>query len=307
MGFVNDASARIETISYIFQTTKNPLEIIRSRLTNKPFTARFKNKSEQTVNNQKTWEEFILKTHLFAKLPSATLRDESVSFDYAGKNLHMHFGKYGFSTIFEIFAFDPYKDFLTKIDVEGRHVVDIGAAFGDTAIYFITNGAAYVHAYEAFPGYAKLATKNIDENGYAQICKVHSVAVGGGAGTLELDGEATEMFGIDVAKQGAVITVPVVTISDIVETYEITDAVLKLDTEGYEYEILFNTPTNVIRKFKHLLIEYHYGFDSLEAYLKERGYMYFHTGPTDVYVEHLESESSRKMKTGHIVATRIDS
>ncbi len=307
MGFVNNASARIETLAYIFRTTKNPLTVVHSRLSNRVFIARFKDGSEQIVNDQRTWVDFILKTHLFAKLPSAVLGEDSLSFEYGGKRLCMQFGKYGFSTIFEIFAFDPYKDFMKKIDVKGRQVIDIGAAFGDTAIYFLNKGATHVHAYEAFPGYAALATRNIDENGYTENCSVHSVAVGGATGTLELDGEATDMFGIDTTKPGAVTTVPMVTISDIVDAYGINDAVLKLDTEGYEYEILFNTPTDVIRKFKYLLIEYHYGFDSLEAYLSERGYTYFHTGPTEVYVEHLANESSRNMRTGHIIATRTDS
>ena len=35
--------------------------------------------------------------------------------------------------------------------------------------------------------------------------------------------------------------------------------ILKIDVEGYEYEILLNTPIKVLRQFSDMVIEYHYG------------------------------------------------
>ena len=55
-----------------------------------------------------------------------------------------------------------------------------------------------------------------------------------------------------------------------------------------------------------MLIEYHYGYERLEAYLIECGYKFFHTGPTHVHMPHLIGEDAQNMYTGHIVAKRDD-
>jgi hypothetical protein len=126
---------------------------------------------------------------------------------------------------------------------------------------------------------------------------------------MTIDTGSMDMFAANMdseknAKKGD--TVPVVTLTDLVNQLNIQDGFLKLDTEGFEYEIMLNTPKEVVRKFSDMLIEYHYGYERIENFLKDCGYEFFHTGPTDVHVPYLKGEAQH-MKTGHIVAKRINS
>ncbi|OQW32062.1 MAG: hypothetical protein A4E20_02765 [Nitrospira sp. SG-bin2] len=304
--FLGNAAARIRSLYYVIRSTRNWIDALSVRYGSKEkCLIRFRNGYELPLTKQ-SWQKYILHTHLFSLLPSTKLSGESMTFDYHGRQLEFSFGKYGFDTIFEIFAFDPYREFLGSVSPKGKRVIDIGAAFGDTAVYFLLEGATYVVGIEAFPGYHRLAERNIRQNGLTASCEILLSAVGGEAGSITLDPASEDMFGANLLAPQAGQTVPMITLSDIVKRFDIADGFLKLDTEGFEYEILLKTPKAVLRKFSDMMIEYHYGYEKLDQYLRECGYSTSHTGPTHAYVPHLVGEEARNMYTGHILAKRID-
>ncbi|MFA6007916.1 MAG: FkbM family methyltransferase [Candidatus Shapirobacteria bacterium] len=297
---------RIKSLYYIIKTTQNWIEVLLVRYGKQESCNIIFRNGYRFDLVKKNWQEYIFHAYLFAILPSAKLTSDSVSFNYQNQPLNFRFGKYGFSTIFEIFAFDPYRDFLKNVNPKGKVVVDIGAAFGDTAIYFLMKGASRVVAVEAFPGYFKLAEQNIRNNNFSDKCDLVLSAVAGEPGNLEIDPNAEDMFGTNFKKSENGQVVPVTTLSEIVDKFGIQDGFLKVDTEGYEYEIILKTPKDQLRRFSDMLIEYHYGSEKLEKYLKECGFSLFKTGPTHVYVPHLVGEEAKNMYTGHIVAKRLD-
>ncbi len=297
---------RIKSLYYVIKSTRNWLDALFVRYGNKKECNLVFRNGYQFHLTQKNWQEYILHTHLFAILPSAELTSESIAFKYNGRRLNFNFGKYGFSTIFEIFAHDPYRNYLKITNPKGKRVVDIGAAFGDTAIYFLMKGASSVVAIEAFPGYFKFAEQNIRNNGFSDRCNLLLSAVGGESGSMVIDPNSEDMFGANFKKPDSGQTVPVITLSDIVNKFQIENGFLKVDTEGYEYDIILKTPKNILRNFSDILIEYHYGPERLEKYLTECGYSFFKTEPTHVYVPQLVNDEARNMYAGHIVAKRID-
>jgi FkbM family methyltransferase len=294
---------RIETFLFILRTTKNWPKVLMARFFSLPCD-RVIFRNGYVIDF--VWTDFIMHAHLFARVPSAVLSGTFIEFEYLGLKLKFDFGKYGFSTIYEIFGYDPYREFLRTMDIAGREVVDIGASFGDTAIYFVANGASRVFGYEAFPGYQELGKANIDKNGYSDRCSIALCAVGGELGEISVDCGATEMFGTNVPAGGDIRNVAVTTLSSIVTEHSILDGLLKVDTEGFEYEILESVMPETLRCFKYLLIEYHYGYERIEQILDNAGFKFFHTGPTDVFVPHLADEAARNMRTGHVVAVRLD-
>jgi FkbM family methyltransferase len=303
---VGNTLARIRSLYYVVKSTSNWIDALLVRYGSKEKChIRFRNGYELDLTKQ-SWQQFILHTHLFSLLPSTKLSSESIAFDYQGRQLQFEFGKYGFDTIFEIFAFDPYREFLKAVSPKGKRIIDIGAAFGDTAIYFLMEGASHVVGIEAFPGYFRLAEKNIRLNGLTASCDIMLSAVGGEAGSIVLDPMSNDMFGANLLTPETGQAVPMITLADIVRRFEVIDGFLKLDTEGYEYEILLKTAKVTLRHFSDMMIEYHYGFERLEQYLRDCGYSTSHTGPTHVYVPHLVGEEARNMYTGHILAKRID-
>lgn len=304
---VNKLYARLRSFVFLIKSTRNWYEVLMVRYAGKvSCVAQFRNGLEINVSLNE-WQRYIMHSHLFSLMPSAELKSDSVDFSYKGRNLTFNFGKYGFDTVFEIFAFDPYRDFLKFANPADKQVIDIGAAFGDTAIYFLLNGASHVVAVEAFPGYYDLAKQNIAINGFQNKCEVLLAAAGGsGGGSLIIDNSLEEMFGANMKQTDTGQSVPTVTLKELAEKYQVIDGFLKLDTEGFEYEILLNTPKEVIRRFSDMLIEYHYGYESLADFLKECGYTLFHTGPSHVFMPNLVGEDAQHMYTGHIVAKRID-
>lgn len=304
--FITDFFARMRSLFFLIKATKNWHEALLVRYGKKEqCCAQFRNGYEFKFT-KKEWHKYILLTHLFSLLPSSNLGVDSITFEYHGRPLTFKFGKYGFDTIFEVFAFDPYRDFLKIVNPRGKQVIDIGAAFGDTAIYFLMEGAEHVVAIEAFPSYFELAEENLKINGFEKSSEIILSAVGGESGSIVIDPGLEDMFGVNLEKPATGQEVPMITLTDIVKRFNVVNGFLKLDTEGYEYEILLKTPKDILRKFSEMLIEYHYGYEKLETFLKECGYSMHITGPTHVYTPHLINEQARHMYTGHIVAKRID-
>jgi len=53
--------------------------------------------------------------------------------------------------------------------------------------------------------------------------------------------------------------------------FYIKEAVLKMDCEGCEYNIL-NEDDSVLKKFKRIVVEFHYGYKNIESKLKHAGF-----------------------------------
>ena len=63
------------------------------------------------------------------------------------------------------------------------------------------------------------------------------------------------------------------TLDTIVQEREVEDAVLKLDVDGFEYEIIRFASNETLRRFGLIFIEYHFGVQDLESKLVEAGFL----------------------------------
>jgi hypothetical protein len=63
-------------------------------------------------------------------------------------------------------------------------------------------------------------------------------------------------------------------LENIIDLYNLgfDDPLLKMDCEGWEYDIILTASSDILRKFSHILIEYHYGYENLKDKLKESGF-----------------------------------
>jgi hypothetical protein len=73
-------------------------------------------------------------------------------------------------------------------------------------------------------------------------------------------------------------------------------AVLKLDCEGCEYDIIFSNDRILLGKFSHIQIEYHYGYEDLKKHLIGAGFTVSYTNP---------KVNNNGMQIGWIYATKI--
>jgi hypothetical protein len=127
------------------------------------------------------------------------------------------------TTVIEVFNKRQY----SCLNVEGRDVVDIGAGIGDSSVYFALCGARLVIALEPDAKAYREMLENIRLNHVED--KVIPLNTPAGEGTLR----------------------------ELIEKYGLNGAVLKIDCEGCEYNVVCSADTNTLRRFSEAVIEYH--------------------------------------------------
>jgi len=83
----------------------------------------------------------------------------------------------GFSLV-ETFIEGDYEVPEVLSGLRDRDVIDMGASVGDTALYFVLNGARKVIAVEPLPNVAKCAEENVSISGLAERAKIANAILG---------------------------------------------------------------------------------------------------------------------------------
>jgi FkbM family methyltransferase len=78
-----------------------------------------------------------------------------------------------FSVLVERFVDEEY----AALNVRDAVVMDVGSHIGDSAVYFLQRGAAFVHCYEPFPELIESAKRNLRLNGLEERVSFHQVGL----------------------------------------------------------------------------------------------------------------------------------
>lgn len=197
----------------------------------------------------------------------------------------------------EIFGNEEY----SWLNVEGRQVVDIGGFIGDTAIYFALKGAKYIYAYEPYPDSFEIAKKNILYNNLENKITLFNKAVGKEKGHIFLNQnvEGYPSSELTISEKG--IKVDIVTLEEIANGFNLNDAILKMDCEGCEYDIILNSKKDTLRRFSQIMIEYHHSFENLKHILESSGFVVSYTLP----ITGIDKIINQERNFGFILATKI--
>ena len=199
--------------------------------------------------------------------------------------------------IYAVF-FEKAYDFLPVCD---KIVIDIGANIGDSSIYFALKGAKKVIAIEPLPKNFQLAKKNIQLNDLDNKIDLLLSGCSNKQGFLVIDEEKSGA-GSDLKKSIHGTEISLITLSDIVSKYDISSAVLKLDCEGCEYDVIMTTDKSILTKFTHIQIEYHYGYKNLKNKLENCGFKVTVTDPH--YIKN--KQAGKSMFYGYLYAEKIN-
>ncbi|HEV2316901.1 MAG TPA: FkbM family methyltransferase [Thermoplasmata archaeon] len=164
--------------------------------------------------------------------------------------------------------FDPI---YTNLPVGGAVVVDGGANIGDSAIEFALRGAARVLALEPLTENFATACDNVRRNRLESTIRVERIALGPTSGTIRVDRAGGTRTRVGAGRREGEET-PMLALEELVAKEGLEDAVLKLDCEGAEYEILAGCSDPSLRKFRHALVEYHYGHRALSRKFASAGF-----------------------------------
>jgi FkbM family methyltransferase len=167
-------------------------------------------------------------------------------------NVKLRYMNDGIIAIFDYGEYEP-------LDVNGRVVVDVGAFVGDSVIYFALKGAKRIIAVEPHPGAYAVMLDNIKLNNLESVVVPVNAGLASRPGKVCVEDVGVEDTGATYHRPGdCPNTVPAVTLGELINRFSINvdDAVLKMDCEGCEFDVILNDYEHV-RLFRELVFEYH--------------------------------------------------
>ena len=163
---------------------------------------------------------------------------------------------------------------------DGWIVIDIGAGLGEftlDAAHGFPN--SHIYAFEPYPPSFDLLQTNVRKNKLENIVAFNE-AVGAQVGSLRLDlseEEPLKLRSMDAHLEKSM-DVPALSLVDVFERIEKQKCdLLKLDCEGAEYAILFNTPPETLGKIQRIVMEYHddvtkHSSEELKSFLQDHDF-----------------------------------
>jgi len=186
--------------------------------------------------------------------------------------------------------------------LKGRDVIDVGANVGDTALYFVLNGARKVIALEPLPNVARCAEENLKLNGITGEVKVINAALSNEPMSVPCDYNVLLSRHFSTLKGSGPCRVPGVTLGDLLDMVE-DPYLLKMDCEGCEAHVILGPEREKLRAFEHIMFEAHphitgVSNEKLLASLKELGFEcrlhIVHDSKLGVNIYHCENSKPRQ-------------
>jgi len=184
-------------------------------------------------------------------------------------------------TILEVWRDNVYAATLELKGKKGLVIVDIGANIGAFTIFALRKfNNPKIFAYEPETNNFTLLCKTLNLNNGEDFVKVFKKAVYGRVGVINLSlaGESSGKNSVEIDQGlGQFEKVECTTLASVIEDNKISFCdLLKIDCEGSEYEILFNSPTEVLEKVGMIILEWHnvvgYSVSDLVKFLESVGF-----------------------------------
>ena len=159
-----------------------------------------------------------------------------------------------YGCILEIFDYGIYK----SLSVKDKVVVDVGAFVGDSAIYFALKGARKVIAIEPHPGAYEEMLENIRLNKLEDVIVPLNAGLASRQSRIRIESIDIERTAVTYHRPGKCGgEIMALCLDELINRWGIdSNAVLKLDCEGCEYDIILNDYAH-IKLFDEILLEYH--------------------------------------------------
>lgn len=180
----------------------------------------------------------------------------------------------------QVFGDEVYKPLFTDLKEEATFI-DAGSYIGDSVIYAHSfNKVKKIIALEPVPNNIKFLRKNIAENKIKKVLVLDkAVSESAKKKSIYIYKDETIASFIKSHESLRRISVSTITLSNVIKLAKTKVILLKCDIEGGEYELILQTPLNILSKIDRLMIELHLANlkdknlpDKLIAYLEKVGF-----------------------------------
>jgi len=258
------------------QTFKNYYSVIfnQTRM-NFPLTATLKNNQQLTLNSIDETALFALLTN--HKNMNYDKKNDMLTVSLSSKFIRSSVRLFGIiQNTDTILAFSDNDGTYENLPLKDKTIIDIGACTGDTSIYFALKGAKKIIAVEPFPNNFKILKKNITENKFDELIIPILGACGYLKKEISINPNLHDGMRSILHEFSDGIKISTITLEDIIKDFDVSNAILKLDCEGCEYETILNSSSEILQTFTDIQIEYHNGYKNLEKKLLSVGFQVSH-------------------------------
>ena len=258
------------------QTFKNYSSVIfnQTRM-NFPLTATLKNNQQLTLNSIDETALFALLTN--HKNMNYDKKNDMLTVSLSSKFIRSSVRLFGIiQNTDTILAFSDNDGTYENLPLKDKTIIDIGACTGDTSIYFALKGAKKIIAVEPFPNNFEILKKNITENKFDELIIPILGACGYLKKEISINPNLHDGMRSILHEFSDGIKISTITLEDIIKDFDVSNAILKLDCEGCEYETILNSSSEILQTFTDIQIEYHNGYKNLEKKLLSVGFQVSH-------------------------------
>jgi len=210
-------------------------------------------------------------TYQNENISNLSLVKEGISFRYKGFPVILNPAR--FSDPEAVF----FKEEYNFLNVKDRDVIDVGMSIGDSTIYFALNGARRVIGLEPYPYAFSYAEKNVKLNNLQNVILLNA-GYGKDSKTIVSSGKITSNDSSLIVSDNGDKEIPIYSLKTLFNKYEIEEAILKMDCEGCEYNLL-DEDEDILKRLRMIQIEYHYGYEKLKEKLEKLGFKVKYTEP----------------------------
>lgn len=159
------------------------------------------------------------------------------------------------------------------MNARGRDVVDIGAYVGDSSLlYALKCRSRHVYAIEPCKYYYSMGRRMVDKSHLSSLITFYNWAVGAEDGYVYMADDNSD-FVISRVREGAhTKRVRCVSLDSLAKILKLNDAMLKIDVEGSEYDIVRSASIDTLKRFSAIHVEYHYGYVDIAEKLRKAGF-----------------------------------
>lgn len=313
---LNKVNFKIRDLLVVRSIVKNWHDILLFRIgLKKPgFVMQLRNGKKIKINRPEdyfsSWEAgesqlALLKQFNLNRQVKIIERRKIIEFRFSNRLLRFHYDSHKqlyntLNMIKEQFIEEQYK----WLSIKNKIVIDIGANIGDSAIYFALRGARHIYALEPYPYSYKLAMQNIKLNRLQNKITLLNEGCGEEKRKIKIYTNYKNFGGTDLKNFKGGTAIGITTLDELVKRFNIIDnGILKIDCEGCEYGALLKAKDSVLRKFKQIQVEYHYGYLNIKRKLKKSKFKIIDTIPK--YSTNSDAEN-KEMLIGFIYAKKIE-